>query len=191
MANNDIELTEDLTYLYNPHSKYTAEQKLNVVTLYALTGNLETCAKHTGINYQTIKDWHTRGVWWEEALLNVRKHMQDQLDAELTGIISKATAEILDRLENGDEVLDKNGKPRRKKLSSRDLTMVLAILFDKRALIRGDPTSRTEKVTSEATLDKMITKFEDLARKMGDKVINAAPHKTEYELLEEEDNGGE
>jgi hypothetical protein len=116
--------------------------------------------------------------------------MQDQLDAELTGIISKATSEIVDRLENGDEVLDKNGNTRRKKLSSRDLTMVLAILFDKRALIRGDPTSRTEKITSEATLDKMITKFEDLARKMGDKVINASPHKTEYELMEEDENGG-
>jgi hypothetical protein len=174
-VSQEIGLAEDLTYLYSPKSKYSAEQKLSVVAIYALTGNLEQCHKQTGINYATIKDWHTRSTWWEEAMLNVRKHMQDELDGKLTGVINRATDEIVDRLDNGDEVLDKNGNTRRKKLSARDLTMVLAILFDKRALIRGDPTTRTEKVSSEETLNKMLSKFEDLAKKMNANVINAQP----------------
>ena len=156
----------DLVALNHPQAHYTAEQKISAVTYYAITGSIYKSSQYTAIPEGTISKWKNESPWWPEALAQVRKRKQDELDSVLTGIIDDATKEVVDRIANGDEVVDKNGEIHRKKISGRDLATILAILFDKRALLRGDPTSRTEKVTSEALLEKLKSEMEEFAKKL-------------------------
>jgi len=61
-----------------------------------------------------------------------------ELDGALTRIIHESTAQLLDRLRNGDPVMVA-GEVRRKPVSARDLALVVAITYDKRALVRHVP----------------------------------------------------
>ena len=63
-------------------------------------------------------------------------------------------------MENGDPVLVA-GQIKRKPVSARDLAMVAAIVYDKRALLRDDPTAIVR-----APFDKeaMIARLEEYAR---------------------------
>ena len=69
--------------------------------------------------------------------------------------------------------IDKNGDVVRRQMSGKDKAWVMGITFDKRALLRGDPTSRTEKVDQKALISELKEDFEAMARQHLDKkVIN-------------------
>jgi hypothetical protein len=59
--------------------------------------------------------------------------MGDEFDAKLTGMIDKAIDKTMQALDNPN-------------LSAREAAIVLAISYDKRALHRGQATSRVERV---------------------------------------------
>lgn len=171
MTDTEDKESYDLIALDHPRSKYTPQQKLHVVSVYMLTGNLKKAADNAGINYEVVKDWKTRSSWWEDALAAVRKNKQDELDAHITDILDCCVSEITDRLVNGDEVITKIGTRERKQISARDAAWIAGVLFDKRALIRGDPTSRSERSSKEDDLNQLLKKFEDLSKKMQEKTI--------------------
>jgi hypothetical protein len=70
----------------------------------------------------------------------------------------------MDRLENGDPVLI-SGEIRRTPVSARDLAMVAAIVYDKRALLREDPTAI---VKAPFDAGQMLTRLESYAREGGE-----------------------
>jgi hypothetical protein len=162
------------------HGKYGKEQKLHAVMVYAVTGSVMEMSRQTGLPYDLVRDWKNKSQWWPDVMEEVRKELADELDGKLTGIMAKLTDHIIDRIENGDEIHTKEGLVR-KKIDGKSLAVMLSIVYDKRAIARGDPTSRTERSTSEATLDKMIGRFEELAKTMGGKVLNDVPYKVEEE----------
>ena len=69
---------------------------------------------------------------------------------------------MIDRLENGDYHVLKDGTLIRKPINYRDLSVGAAIAYDKRCLGRGDPTSRTERVTIEIQLQRLDTYFKEV-----------------------------
>ena len=116
------------------------------------------------IPYATMMTWRNQD-WWKPALRELREQESEKLDARLTKVINKSLDAMEDRLENGDERVFANGLVVNQKIGFRDLAVAgLAIGFDKRALGRGDPTSRTEVVSDKDRLDQLQNQFKQIAR---------------------------
>lgn len=165
LGDSDEEL--ELSDLYSRKSKYTPEEKLFAVTAFVMTGSLVEAAKLSGVHYDSLTKFKQLALWWDDAVSEVRRRKQEELDGELTNILHRATAEIKDRIENGNPfVVIKTGEVKNVPLNSRELLFILSQTFEKRALIRGDPTSRTERVNADATLDKLTKKLEDTYRNL-------------------------
>ena len=154
----------DMSELYSSRSCYTAQQKLQAVTAYVMTGTVRGSARITGLTPQLISEWKNKSSWWPDAYAAVKVQKQEEMDGIMTSIIHFAGEEVVDRLLNGDEVITKDGDLIRKKMSGKDTAWTLAIVSDKRALLRGDPTSRTEKIDQNKLIEALKQSFEDMGK---------------------------
>ena len=141
-------------------SKYTDEDRKAAVACYAIYGNFTKCSQITGIPIKTIHTWKHQADWWEPEITRVRSEKSEELDALYTNAIHKAQEAILDRLESGDYVLDKQGELQRKPISGKDLAMIGAIQFDKRQIMRNLPTSIS---ANSKQLEELAEQFKRLA----------------------------
>ena len=166
----------DLSEMYHQNSKYTAEEKMQAVVAYITTGTSKQAAKYCVVPPNTIRYWKASATWWPEAVAYARQMKQEELDARMTRVIDLAVGEVEDRLINGDEVVRQGGEIVRKKMGGKEAATTAAILFDKRALIRGEPTSRTERVSVDDQLNQLKDSFEkfsqEITRKVDAKVID-------------------
>lgn len=145
-------------------TKYTAYQRLDALTAYMTTGSIRKVEELTTIPYKTLHAWKSKSRWWEAALREMRMQKNDELDALITGTMHRAVAEINERLDKGDEVVLKDGTIVRKKVNLRDIAVgALAIMFDKRQLVRGQATQRIEQVTDDQKLQELKETFKRLA----------------------------
>lgn len=117
---------------------------------YAVSGTVSRAAELSNIPRSTAIGW-TRSEWWSALLDQARQIKQSELDARYTDIIDKSTALLSKMLDDPSNI--KNIK---------DLAVVSAIAHDKRALMRGDPTSRSEKVSPESRLNKLKSQFQEM-----------------------------
>ena len=161
----------DLAELYSSKARYTVEEKLAAVLAYVMTGSVRGVVRLTGFRQQTISAWKNESSWWTDAYMSIKKEKQDEIDGGLTTIIHAASSEIIDRITNGDEFIDKNGDARRKKMTGKELAWVMGISYDKRALLRGDPTSRTEKVDYNKQLEDLRAEFGAMAKEHLDRTV--------------------
>lgn len=162
-----ISLDDQLQSLIEPNIYYTSEAKSleNVIKMFTFlaSGKPRTIAcKLTGIPINTVNKW-AREDWYYEVINLIKDRMDYELDATMTAVVHKGAAEALDRLENGDVVLDRNGNQVRKPVSGKDAIMIAAIAYDKRALGRGKPTSIAESITTEDRLDRLKQRFKEIS----------------------------
>ena len=160
MACNEL----DLTSLYSSKAKYTAEEKLSAVLAYVMTGSVRGVVRLTGFKQQVVSDWKNNSSWWPDAYRAIKKEKQEEVDGALTAIVHAASSGIMDRIVNGDEIIDKNGDVVRRRMSGKELAWVMGITYDKRALLRGDPTSRTEKIDQSKLMLELKKDFERMTR---------------------------
>ena len=148
----------DLTHLEHHLAVYPKEIKLKAVALFCSLGNYKRVAQELGIPEGTIKDWKNKSPWWDDLSIKIRKEQQRDLDALLTNTIHKAIGQLTDRLDNGDLKYDsKSGELIRVPVGAKDLSVTMAVLYDKRALLRGEATSiRTESKTSLQQLEERL-----------------------------------
>jgi len=119
---------------------------------YLIAGfNAEKASKMCGVPARTIREW-TEADWWADVMAKAKLEKQSELDAAMTEIIHKGTSGVLERLEKGDPFVAKDGTVQFKPMTGKDQTMVVAIMSDKRALIRGEPTRRTENISEKDRL---------------------------------------
>jgi hypothetical protein len=181
------QLVLDYVDLYHPRSPYTPEQKVSAVMAYLVTGNSKRASKHCGIKDNIIRDWKTRSDWWPEAMRECRKKKQEELDSLYTSLLHQTVGQLADRIQNGDEYLKKDGTKARKLLTARDLAIITGIIYDKRALLRGDPTGRIEKRNTGDSLIRLQKNFDKIAKQLEAKTIKGS-HTTiieEAEYVEE------
>ena len=131
----------ELAQLYSPHSQYKPQDKVKACAYYMVYGNSKEVSKRTGLPDYTVRRWKANADWWIPTMAWLKKQRQDELDVMLTNIIHEASEGILDRMKNGDTVLNKHGEKVRIPVKMKDLAYTSSIMFDKRALIRGDITS--------------------------------------------------
>ena len=142
---------------------YSEDEKREAVALYVIWGTQSKVAELTGIPQRTISDW-IKSDWWAEYRAQLVRAAGDEAGASFRRILKKAAGEIEDRLVNGDVILDRKGREKRKPISAKDLTVIMAIATDKDRILRGEPTSISAKATD---LKGKAAEFEAIAQ--GDK----------------------
>lgn len=148
----------------NTRDHYTEKQKMQALCAFAVCGNSRRVAEMTGIPEGTIRAWKST-EWWFEAMTRVHQEEDEQLDVKLTALIDKAVDKVNDSLDNGDWIYDiKRGKLVRKPMSGKDTAIITAITLDKRQLLRGQPTSRVEKVSQDERLLRLAEQFKNFSK---------------------------
>jgi hypothetical protein len=138
---------------------YTEKQKMEAACAFAVAGNSRRVSEITGIPEGTIRSWKNT-EWWFETMEQIQKEENEELDTKLTALLNKAVDTVNDRLENGDVIYDtKRGILAKKPVSGKDAAIITAITLDKRQLLRGQPTSRVERISQDERLSKLAEQF--------------------------------
>lgn len=152
---------------------YPPDLKINACMAWVLTGSPKRAERMTGVPAQTISAWKRNATWWPEVELGCKANLQSELEGKYTHLMHLMVDEAIDRVENGDIKYDSHkDKYVEVPISAKDLASMSAIFFDKRALMRGDPTSRTEKVSTDAILGHLKEEFKRFAQA---KTIDSKP----------------
>lgn len=176
---SEEDLNIDLSDLYAPNSPYSPEQKIAAAQAYLITGTSVKAQKYCGVKADIIRTWKNKSNWWAEVFQTVKKQKNDELEATFTQIMDKGLHAVADRIENGDTKVQKDGSTIKVPMGGKELAIVVSIMYDKRALLRGDVTSRVEKKDGNA-MALLQSKFEDIAQQLEARTINET-----YEVLEE------
>lgn len=136
------------------------ETRHKAAAIYATIGDVKETARLCEVPESTIKNWRKQ-LWFYDIIQEIREENNEAIDVTFNAIINKSLTQILDRVENGDVVFDRKGALVRRPLTAKDLSLVAAINIDKRQLLRGEPTSRSESVSTES--DTAVTRIEKLA----------------------------
>jgi hypothetical protein len=153
-------------------SQYSQEIKLQAAGNYLITGNFQTVADQLNIPRRTLTDW-SKSEWWQEAITAIRLEKGDELDVLLTNAVFKGVNNAVERLDKGDFLKydDDNQEVIYKPVSAKDSATTAAILFDKRQILRNQPTSISNNIGNDQLLD-LKAQFEQLAGSVNAKVIN-------------------
>ena len=163
---------------------YTDKEKLNAVCVFAVAGNSRRVAEITKIPEATIRTWKAT-EWWNEAMSRIITEQDEELNSKLTKLVDKAVDEVNDRLENGNYVYNpKLDKLIRKPVDAKELAIVTAISIDKRQLLRGQPTSRIERISQDERLLKLSEQFKNFTKA---KEVTAVVEEVEFESMEEDE----
>ena len=146
---------------------YPIEKKVHAACLYAVTGKVDEVAKLTDIPANQLKSMMGE-QWWDDIVKQVHQEENDQITASMTTFIVKSLDAAIDRVENGDFYINaKTGEQFRIPVKLRDLAVPVGIFTDKRNLLRGEATSRTDKLGQDEILKALGNKFESFAKKLG------------------------
>lgn len=138
------------------------------VTLYLTCGSLAKVARTLDIPIYDIQKL-SKTQWWTDELGRLRRIEQAELDSKLSDILGSALTKLVDRMENGEEVIDKDGFKHMKAISAATLCRIAETVFDKRQLIRGLPTA----VTNESSkLTELAEKLEKLGQAQAARTID-------------------
>lgn len=154
--------------LLDTRSQYTPEEKVFSCLGYVLTGNSMGASKISGVQSSTIRKWKSEAPWWKEVYGFCRSVAADRLDSKFTQLLDRVINEIENRLDNGDEKV-LQGEIYRVQVPANVLVQMLTSIFDKRQLIRGDVTTRTERVNPEQKLKEVKAFAEEFAHNMKEK----------------------
>jgi hypothetical protein len=147
--------------------------RTDAATLWAATRNIETVSKLTKVPAPLIREWQSE-PWFQNIVSRVVKDHNDVLDQALTSVIHKCVEQIQERLLEGDVKINlRTGDRYQVPVDARALASVMGTIFDKRQLVRGEATSRTETVSADkrlAQLQQEFIKFSQATQIEGEKV---------------------
>lgn len=148
---------------------WSDEQKLELIKMYLMTGNLALSAASLKIPEHTARKWKGSN-WWKEREHELRVQKDFKVSARLEKIIEKSLIAVEDRLDNGDFFFNRDTQAVERRPVSMQAAHKVAVdlmerkdVLDKRAEA-GD--------TQEIAVDKFIQlaeKFASLAQKTQEK----------------------
>lgn len=139
-------------------SHYTDQQRLEAVTVFAISGSMAEVSRRTGISESTLSGWR-HAEWWPRMVEEVRTRKNAEIDAALTRVIEKAIRSIEDRLDNGDVVVVRE-QQLRVPVRAKDAAIVAGVMFDKRQQLRAPQTMPTQAESLdrlEHLADRLVT----------------------------------
>lgn len=143
--------------------RYTREFKIQCALEWLLIGEYTKTAAKMEIPLKTLQQW-VKSEWWPVAVAAARKLFGDDINSRLKKIQLKVFDELADRVENGNEVLARDGSSQRVKVPAKDLAVIGAISFDKHQIINGDATSISKRLNRVQTKEQRANELREKAR---------------------------
>lgn len=142
------------------------KKKVEVVTTYLAVSKLPLVEAVTGVPVNTLRAWKYQ-PWWDELVSEIQREDDHELDAKLAKIVDKSLSVVLDRIENGDFILNsKTGEVTRIPLKAKDVHRVSIDMIDKRQLIRNRKENIKVEVSSvDDYLKKLAAQFTEFVKK--------------------------
>jgi len=153
--------------LKDTNIKYPYEKVLLFFRYYTQTGNVKRSSEESEVHMDTARYWITT-KYGDKICRILKVEQQKVLDTRLTGLIETVIESIDERLAYGDY----NTRGERVPVQIDKLLKALTTLYDKRALIRGEPTSRVERVSTEDRLRRLGKRFESLPKKAQEFILD-------------------
>lgn len=153
-----------------PHQPghWSEKKQLEVVTTYLATGSNAETARICNVPAKTIESWRAKD-WWANLVTEIQSGEGQKQDNKMTKVIDRALDMLMTRIEEGDYQYDqKTGRVVKIPLKARDLERVASGLFDKRQLIRKQPTNIKADSLNQA--DRLLKLAEQFAKFAGQKV---------------------
>lgn len=148
-------------------TQYTAEHKLQAALAYVVTSSSKDASKLTGVPAATIRTWKSAAPWWPRAVEIAHMVKREGTDAAYQQIQDAANTEVIDRIRDGDHRLMTTGEIKRVPISGKDLMTISGIARDKQSILRGQPTSITEKVSDNDRLEALADKITKAVQNSG------------------------
>jgi hypothetical protein len=152
---------------YNP---WTNEQRYEACVAYVLYGKVDKVVEITGVPRRTVYTW-INSNWWPGMLDKAKREHQELIEARLSDIVEKATAELIDRLKYGDDVYDsKKGITVKVPIRAKELNLIIANLTDRLRTIRNQPNRLTAEIKFDPV--KAAREFAAIAAENRDKIVS-------------------
>lgn len=117
----------------------------------------------TGVDYALIRQWKMQ-PWWSDLEKEIRATQNIEMDTKLSKIVEKSMAVTMDRLENGEMVLNnKTGELVRKPVAMRDAAKVATDFMQRQQVIRKDE-SETTQVSQVSVTEQLKTLAMEFAK---------------------------
>lgn len=156
---------------------WSEQKRIEVATAHAMGLKAPMIEAATGVPAQTVRTWRMQD-WFKDLIEEIRREDDHEVDAKLTKIVGKALDAVTDRLENGEFMYDpKRGTFTRRPIYAKDVVRIADIMFDKRNLLRGKPTSISQK--QEQISDRLLKLAEEFERFVNAKDITPPPNHNE------------
>lgn len=138
--------------------------KVEVVkTFIALGGDLKLTSGSTGIPYRTLQNWKAAN-WWKSLVTELKKAEKLELSAKAKPIIERSMELLMDRLENGDVVLNvKTGTMDRKPVPAKELNTIIKDMIDRKNILDKAFEERIVVETNGNKLADLAERFAKLA----------------------------
>ncbi len=138
--------------------------KVEVVKTYlALGANLTLTSSATGVPLRTLHLWKS-STWWKNLVNEIKKVEKLELSAKTKAILDRSLDQIIDRLDNGDIILNqKTGTIERKKLSARDLNQITKDIMDRKLILDRAFEEKVVEVDKGDRLAALAERFANLA----------------------------
>jgi hypothetical protein len=148
-------------------SRYTDLERRQIGLVYMMKGSAkataEACkADFPTLAHTTILSW-TKTEWWHEQQGDLEEEYERKVRGKMNSIIELAANETLDRLQNGDAVLGKDGEIKRVPVRARDSMVIAGVAIDKRRLSLNMPTAITSNSGSKH-LEELAKVFDKIAK---------------------------
>lgn len=153
-----------------PHElgHWSEKKKHEAVITYLALGNLSETSKIINVPLPTLSKWKN-AQWWKEFVDDIQSGENQRSDNKMSKVIDRALDILVDRLDQGDYQYDqKTGKLVKVPLKARDLERISSGLFDKRQLLRKQPTNIKADSLNQA--DRLLQLAEQFAKFAGQKV---------------------
>lgn len=138
--------------------QYSESDKLKAVTLYITLGTLTAVASEMQMSRETLKTWKEQ-EWWKKYERQIKNEENALLSAKYRKIVQKTQDQILQRLDEGDTIVLKDGSQHKIPIKARELALIAAISTDKVIGIDKIQEDREETVSIEQRLVMLADEF--------------------------------
>ena len=131
--------------------------------LYVSGTPIREAARACDIKEDCAKAWR-RSDWWGRVESAARMVASQTADRKLSKVLDNSLKKLTERIDKGDPYTAQ-GQVRFKPVSAKDLAIILGVVYDKRALIRGEATTLTgEAKTEEERLQELSEAFKEISK---------------------------
>jgi transposase-like protein len=138
--------------------QYSDTEKFKAVAVYINLGTLTATASELDIPRETLKDWKEK-EWWKKYERQIKNEENALLSAKYRKIVQKTQDQILNRLEEGDTIVLKDGSQHKIPIKAKELAVIAAVSTDKILGIDKIQETREETVSIEQRLSMLAEEF--------------------------------